>query len=170
MAGEPKSAFIPWLEKLSDLKRDKARGEAPHKPLLLLVLFDLIEDGKLTGGLLSRDGNLAFRFSSYWTIVADRRPSRPEVRLPSFHMKSDGFWVPLDSEGKPAPSREHAVLAQLDVTFLLCANDPEFRRLARWTLIAKYFQPSERATLYGLLGIERIAPKVLLPGPGGELG
>jgi putative restriction endonuclease len=40
------------------------------------------------------------------------------------------------------------------VSFLVCAQDAEFRTLARRTLIAKYFQPHERAALYGLIGIE----------------
>jgi len=68
---EAKSAWLPWLERLANLKLDRSRGAAPHKPLLLLVVFDLIEDG-----------NLTFRFSSYWTIVAERRNSQPDVRLP----------------------------------------------------------------------------------------
>jgi putative restriction endonuclease len=83
--------WIPWLERLSNLNLDRSRGAAPHKPLLLLVVFDLIEDGKLVGGLMARDGNLAFRFSSYWAIVAERRSARPDVRLPFYHIKSDGF-------------------------------------------------------------------------------
>jgi putative restriction endonuclease len=143
-----------WLRKLSGLNLDRSRGAAPHKPLLLLVVMDLIEDGKLGGGLLARDGSLAFRFSSYWSIVAERRNARPDVRLPFYYLKSDEFWTPLDAEGKPAESRDRAALAQLDVSFLLCAQDAGFRSLARRTLIAKYFQPHERVTLYGLVGIE----------------
>ena len=154
MPSDANQKYLPWLAQIADLNRDKSRGEAPHKPLLLLVVLDLVEDGKLKGSLLARDGNLAFRFSSYWTIVAERRNSRPDVRLPFYHMKSDGFWTPLAADGKPATTRENATLAQLDVSFLICANEPEFRVLARRTLIAKYFEPHERATLYDLVGIE----------------
>jgi putative restriction endonuclease len=33
-----------WLTKLSKLRIDRARGDpTPHKPLLLLVLYDLVE-------------------------------------------------------------------------------------------------------------------------------
>jgi putative restriction endonuclease len=138
-----------WLERLAALKQDMSRGAAPHKPLLLLVVFDLLEDGQLGDGLLRRDGNLAFRFSSYWTIVAERRQTRPDVRLPFYHMKSDGFWTPLDASGNPAPVRDTTVLAMLDPSFLLCAADPEFRATARRILAAKYFKGHERATLYG---------------------
>jgi putative restriction endonuclease len=138
---------------LSGLKYDQARGIAPHKPLLLLVVCDMIERGKLVGGLLHRTGDLAFRFSSYWRIVADRRRTKPDVRLPFFHMRTDGFWIPLEADGRPAQDRTRAVIAQLDVSFLLCLEDSEFRQLARRTLVAKYFETTERAELYALLGM-----------------
>jgi putative restriction endonuclease len=73
-----------WLTKFSKLRVDRARGDpAPHKPLLLLVLCDLAESGDLRD-VLSLSPELAFRFYSYWRIVAGRRPQRPDVGLP-FH-------------------------------------------------------------------------------------
>jgi putative restriction endonuclease len=63
-------------------------------------------------------------------------------------------WQPLEADGRPAEGRKRAVLAQLDVTFLLCLKSPEFRTLARRTLIAKYFEANERAELYSLVGLE----------------
>lgn len=142
-----------WLEKMSDLNVDRAKksrttGDAPHKPLLLLIICAMAEEGAITGSLLARDGALAFRFASYWRVVADRRRTKPPLHLPFFHMRSDGFWRPLNEDGKDAESRERAVLAQIDVSFLLCLRDPAFRELARRTLIANYFEPSERAELY----------------------
>ena len=39
-----------WLGKLAHLKVDKARGDpAPHKPLLLLVVLELAEQGPSFG-------------------------------------------------------------------------------------------------------------------------
>jgi putative restriction endonuclease len=46
------------------------------------------------------------------------------------------------------------VLAKLDPSFWLCLTDAGFRKLARRTLIAKYFKPNERAELYNLIGLE----------------
>ncbi|MCL5746010.1 MAG: hypothetical protein M1541_19135 [Acidobacteria bacterium] len=68
----PKDTCAGWLQRSLNIHFDRSRGAAPHKPLLLLVVFDLIEDAKLTGGLLARDGNLAFRFSSSLSITAER--------------------------------------------------------------------------------------------------
>ncbi len=103
-----------WLNVLSDLHYDPARGIAPHKPLLLLVVCDLVEEGKLRGSLLARDGDLAFRFSSYWTIVADRRRTRPDPFLSFAHRRSrkvvrllaggaTDIWVPLVEQGSTTP-------------------------------------------------------------------
>ncbi len=105
------------------------------------------------GGLLARDGALAFRFATLWRVVADRRRTKPDLRLPFYHLKSDLFWKPLDEDGNAAVSRESAVLAQLDVSLLLCLQEPLFRELVRRTLIARYFEPSERAELYQLCGL-----------------
>jgi putative restriction endonuclease len=143
-----------WLNVLSDLNYDPAKGIAPHKPLLLLVVCDLVEEGKLAGAILQRNGDLMFRFSSYWKIVAERRRTKPDLKLPFYHLRTERVWKPLEADGRPAEDRNHAILAQLDPSFWLCLTDPNFRTLARRTLIAKYFKPNERAELYSLAGLE----------------
>lgn len=149
---------VRWLGSLSALNVDPAKktqaiGAAPHKPLLLLIVCSLVEEGALSGGLLHRDGALAFRFGTYWRVVADRRRTKPDLRLPFYYMRSDKFWQPLDAQGRPAESFQSAVLAQFDMSFLVCLQDAEFRTLARRTLIANHFEPTERAELYGLCGL-----------------
>jgi putative restriction endonuclease len=144
-----------WLERLSSLRPDKARpalGVAPQKPVLLLVVCDLAEEGKLAGALLRKDGDLALRFNSYWRIVAGRRGTKQDVSYPFFHLHSEGFWQPLDAAGRPTKDRRAAVLAKIDVSFLLCLAQAEFRSLARRTLIAsECFEGQERAELYRFL-------------------
>ncbi len=140
-----------WLNVLNDLN---TASDAPHKPLLLLIVCDLVEEGKLTGAILHRDGDLVFRFSSYWRIVAERRRTKHDVKLPFFHLRTEKVWKPLEADGRPAEDRNRAVLAQLDVSFLVCLSNADFRTLARRTLIAKYFEPHERAELYSLVGFE----------------
>jgi putative restriction endonuclease len=56
-----------WLGRLAKLKVDKASGDpAPHKPLLLLVVLELAEQGLLPPDELELTPELAFRFATYW--------------------------------------------------------------------------------------------------------
>jgi hypothetical protein len=115
-----------WLERMSSLRPGKAHpalGIAPQKPLLILVVCDLAEEGKLGGAPLRKDGALAFRFSSYWRIVAEatelprRRLSRRTPRstrilhftenLSRLHNSSDGIQAP-DSKPRHGISSRHA--------------------------------------------------------------
>jgi putative restriction endonuclease len=147
-----------WLERLGQLRPEHAkkqeRGLAPHKPLLLLVLLDLAEEGRLKSPEIELSADLAFRFAIYWKVAAERRRTKPEVRLPFFHLRTSGFWTPLDASGRNADARGTATIARLDLDFHRCLGDPEFRQLARRKLVAKWFeQPAERVALYSMLGM-----------------
>ena len=143
-----------WLKAVLNLRVDRKETIAPHKPLLLLVLAELAEGGKLSSTFLPLTGELVFRFLAYWTVVAERRTQRPDIHLPFYHMRSDGCWTPLDADGQPTLERRRAVAAELDKTFLACLNDQDFRTQMRRILIAKYFPDyAERAALYQLVGL-----------------
>lgn len=143
-----------WLAKLAKLKVDRARGDpAPHKPLLLLVILDLAESGQFPPMPLPLTPELAFRFCTYWSVVARRRRQRPDVRYPFYHLKSDGFWTPLGEDGKPATDRRQTRYAMMSADFLAIIENPIYREQARRILIASYFPPDERIGLYALLGL-----------------
>lgn len=143
-----------WLGRLAKLKVDKARGDpAPHKPLLLLVVMELAEQLPSFGEILPLTPELAFRFCTYWGVVAHRRKQRPDVRYPFYHLKSDGVWSPLDKDGKPPTERFLTQYAALPSDFVAFCKDPASRDKARRILIAKYFRPDERAALYTLVGL-----------------
>lgn len=143
-----------WLKIVSNLRVDRKGTIAPHKPLLLLVLAELAEQGKLTDKILPLTGDLVFRFLAYWAVVAERRQQRPDIRLPFYHLRSDGCWTPLDESGRPTLERRRAIAAEMDETFLACLNDAKFRLQIRRILIAKYFVDyTERAALYQFVGL-----------------
>jgi putative restriction endonuclease len=143
-----------WLAKLAKLKVDRARGDpAPHKPLLLLVILDLAESGQLPPMPLRLTPDLAFRFCTFWGVVAGRRRQRPDVRYPFYHLKSDGFWAPLGGDGKPAADRRQARSAVMPADFLAIVENPVYREHARRILIASYFPPDERIGLSTLVGL-----------------
>ncbi len=147
-----------WLARLGKLHpegaKKKTRGLAPHKPLLLLVLLDLVEEGRLKSAAVELSAELVFRFGIYWKVVSERRRTNPDVRLPFFHLKTSGFWTPFDAEGRLAQARNAAKVVKLNQDFFERLLDPEFRKLARRKLVAKWFaQPTERVALYTMLGL-----------------
>ncbi len=81
--------------KLAKLRIDRAKGVAPHKPLLLLIILEMVETGELATTSLPLTPSLAFRFNQFWGIVAHRRRQRPDVRLPFYRLKSDGLCEPF---------------------------------------------------------------------------
>ena len=111
------------------------------------------EEGALPKDVLPLTPELAFRFCTYWNIVAPRRTQRPDVRLPFHHLQSDGFWSALGEDGKPSPDDRLTRSAALVSDFVGFANDPAHRDKAKRILIAKYFPLDERLALYALVGL-----------------
>ncbi len=147
-----------WLGKLTRLNpasgKGERRGKAPHKPLLLLCLLDMAESGELPARTLTRSPGLVLRFRSYGALVADRWPTRLDLRLPFFHLSSQHFWEPLDAEMRRAGSPETCAVCDLDADFFALLADPGFRLKARMVLVSKYFDPGERIALFESLGLQ----------------
>jgi putative restriction endonuclease len=141
-----------WLGKLAKL--NKARGNAPHKPLLLLVFLELVENGEFTSGNLILTPELAYRFNTFFSIAQHRRPAPPDVRMPFHHLTSDGFWSARTNAGEPSRHRSTTSFVTPDPTFVIACQDPVFRADARRILIATHFEPAERNALYHLCGMD----------------
>ncbi len=150
---QPTAQCEKWLKVAANLRVDRKDNIAPHKPLLLLVVAELAEQGKLEP-ILPLTGELVFRFLAFWTVVANRRSQKPNIRLPFYHMRSDGCWTPLNENGEPTLERMHAAAVRFDESFLAFLHDAAFRKQLRRVLIARYFtDPAERAALYDLVSL-----------------
>ncbi len=137
-----------WLARLGRLRVDQKGSPAPHKPLLLLTVIEMVEAGILTEPRLPLSGDLTFRFLALWPIVAARRHQAPEIWLPFYHLKTSRIWIPLDANGVPTDERRRAAMAQIDPEFFDCLLDPGFRHRLRLLLIDRYFtDPAERSAL-----------------------
>ena len=141
-----------WLSKLTDL--NKARGNAPHKPLLLLVFLEMIEKDEFAGGSLLLTPELAYRFDTFFDVVKHRRDARPDVRMPFHHLSTQKFWSPRMSNGEQSEHRSTTAYVVPDPEFVDACRDAEFRRKARSVLIATHFEPAERNALYHLVGVD----------------
>jgi putative restriction endonuclease len=153
------------LHKINHLNIDRAKGAAPHKPLLLLCLLEIAAEGGLTDEIMPVTGELAFRFANYWSVVVHRRPNRPEIKLPLFHMKSAGFWLPLDAEQNVMKYRDMPAYIQFDTDFLAALNNSDVREQARAILICTYFEPHEQAALWALTGATQPPEDGFMPLP-----
>ena len=141
-------SFTKWLAALGKLRIDRKGNPAPHKPLLLLTVIEMVEKRIINEPLLPCSGELTFRFLALWPIVAARRSQPPEIWMPFFHLKTAGVWIPLDAAGNPTEDRRNVASARMDPEFFSCLQDADFRRQLRLLLIDKYFtDQSERKAL-----------------------
>jgi putative restriction endonuclease len=103
--------------------------------------------------LLPLTPELAFRFQSLWAVVAYRRTQRPEIRLPFYHLQTDGIWASLALDGTPAQHPLVARFARIDPDFVAFVADASNRGDAKRVLVRGYFTPAERVALAELVGI-----------------
>jgi len=126
---------------------------APHKPLLLLVVLEMIENGDLQSPLLMLTPELAFRFSQFGTIVAHRRTQRMDIRLPFYHLSSDGVWSAFTKDGTESLDPKATQFVQINEEFYTLSQAAEFRSMARGVLIRSYFEPTEQVALASLVNL-----------------
>lgn len=156
-----------WLKKLRKLRVDRAsKPPAPHKPLLLLAILDLIESGDITTPQVKLTPELAFRFLAYWEVVSARGRSIGRVELPFFHLQSDGILWHVAHDGLDAALASirptsvellNRVISHAELPDELFAlmSDQRSRKVIRQTLIGgDWFLPDERMKLNAILGIE----------------
>jgi len=141
-----------WLGKLANLNaaRSASLGIAPHKPLMIFSVLDLIESGDLRDRWVTYDADIVTRFRDYWDLVVDRRKNRPEITMPfnALGGERDAIWERYDEHGNPSFSRLTTRLCHLDPDLFTCLQDSSFRLNARRVMIAAYFTPAEQVGLY----------------------
>jgi len=146
-----------WLGKLGNLNvaRTAKRGIAPHKPLLLLTVIDMIESGDVSDGWVKYDVRLVSRFRDYWELVRERQQNLPDIPMPLHALGSDRdqIWQRFTADGQPSHARDTTRLCSLDPTLFACLQEENFRRKARALLVSLYFTPQEQVMLCARLGL-----------------
>lgn len=146
-----------WLGKLANLNVAKTLGlgVAPHKPLMIFSVMDLVEIGVISDPWVAYDADLVTRFRDYWDHVVERRMNQPEITMPfnALGSERDRIWKRFDENGNPSKSKLTTRLCRLDPDLFACILEPEFRLAARRTMVAAYFTPPEQAGLCARFGI-----------------
>ena len=129
---------------------DATRGQAPHKPFLLLSVLDLFAQGRIATNLIEITPDIGELFAVYWSKVMPIE-RRGNLALPFFHLRSSGFWHLL-----PQPGLEKALTttrqvdtlnllgklilgARLDDDLYQLLQEAEARNVLRTILIQTYF-------------------------------
>jgi putative restriction endonuclease len=155
-----------YIKSISRMRTDSGKRRypattqhrAPHKPILLLTIFDLFEQGELTTNFVPLSPELADLFASYWELAM---PSDRVGRLflPFFHMKNDGFWhlIPRPGEemaldaihqiGGAAQLRETVLGGRFDAELYELIYGKETRDRLRAAVINTYFDEVLQAIL-----------------------
>ena len=157
------SPLHKYLDEIQSLRIDRAHGNAPHQPVLLLSVIELIEQGQISENKIIPSPVLVETFVKYWTKITDRKP---KLELPFFHMKNRSFW-----HHHPNPGYETAlsVVTQIksfsqlrkiiaygyfDEALYLLLTNSETREIIRHTIIETYL-PDFRAAIYNLISEEK---------------
>lgn len=146
-----------WLDKLANLNvaRTQARGIAPHKPLMLLTVIDLVESADIKDGWVKFDVRLVSRFRDYWELVLERQRNQPDIPMPFHALGSDRdrVWSRFTADGQPSAAKSTTRLCSLDPQLFACLQDAHFRRESRRILVTIYFTPTEQVMLCARLGL-----------------
>ncbi len=118
--------------------------ERPHKPLLLLAAFDLIDSGLATPDHVPWCQELRDRFTERFNLVR-KHNDQNNPDLPFRYLAGDGFWKATEADGATPIRREIRVsdIGQVSARFTdgfeFLAAIPANRQLMREALIARYF-------------------------------
>jgi len=146
-----------YLRKLTSLKQGvTTNGKAPHKPILLISIIDLISQGKITENRIYVDTDLVATFQENWKLLVNTL-HHPDFTQPFYYLQSDKiegkqlwFLHPKPECQINAHIKSAIRLSQvLEYAFLspdlfLMLTNPNTRYVIRTALIDSYF-PTTKA-------------------------
>ena len=149
-----------YLHQFSKLRRapgpvwtEVTKKQAPHKPLLLLALLDLIARGVVTSPFIDvREDLIELNelFTNYWRKVVPIRQTS-SIAFPFSRLNSEPFWelVPVDSQELDRNTinsintvnqlRQVVIGGRIDNALFVVMQQEENRAAFRQTLLESYF-------------------------------
>jgi putative restriction endonuclease len=140
-----------YVKQFAKLRVDKASGKpAPHKPILLLAVIDLFEQGIIQRNEIYLSPDLTANFLKFWhRLVSTDHHSN--IALPFFHLTGDKFWHLMPNPGfeptikarvklRTLPALRSAVkYAYLDTELFHLLSEPKTRAELTKVLIQAWF-------------------------------
>ena len=138
-----------YIQRLQGLQDGR---QTPHKPFLLLIIMEMLENGELSENRIPF-GEIEKKKPFFADLIAvfnrlNTSNWRPSIHNPFFHLKTNGFWhlEPLELQSRSAATtptdaylRNANATAKLDERLFLLFVMPGYREILRQTLIRTYF-------------------------------
>ncbi|MBL1408700.1 HNH endonuclease [Sphingobacterium faecale] len=143
-----------YVHSFSKLKRDMKNGGAPHKPILLLAVIKLFEEGTYFSNQLLIVPELVASFKRIWSQLVITKHD-PILALPFYHMRSEPFWELIANPGceiwieSKSSMRSFNNLnaavkcAWIDDDLVVVLSDPSCRAILKETLLDTYFSETK---------------------------
>ncbi|RJQ56511.1 MAG: hypothetical protein C4526_01690 [Nitrospiraceae bacterium] len=159
-----------YIEKFAHLRIDRSHGRpAPHKPILLLSIIDLIEQGIISTNEIVLTPEIVSTFLSYWNALYPDQ--KGIVALPFFHLKSDLFWHLVPNAGfeksfslirhikSSYQIRDMIKYAYLNEELFAILLSDKNRTAFRQAIINTYFDSDKKKNLVDIINLNRKAMK-----------
>ena len=139
-----------YIHCFTHLKRDMKKGGAPHKPILLLSVIRMFENGVFTNNQIYVLPELVASFKANWSKLVTTN-HYPIFALPFYHMSSEPFWKLIPNVGCEKWIESKSSMRSLGnltmaVQFALIDNElvnlllvPESRDILKISILDKYF-------------------------------
>jgi putative restriction endonuclease len=162
-----------FIQKFQNLRVDRARGTAPHKPILLLSIIDNIERGIIQSSKVFITPELVASFKENWSFLASDT-FQPRFALPFYFLTSDKFWKLHAKAGYENAVSMKGVMrnfsqlneaieyAEISPELFELLSNKESRDILRHVLLDRYF-PSQKEIYLAKRGdyIKSIEDKIL---------
>ena len=122
------------------------RHERPHKALLLLAVFDLLDEGLASPDLIPWCRELRDRFSARFQVVR-RLDDKNTPENPFFYLRQEGFWKPfLRTKEREQPLDQTPLVNDMGKVFARFTDGMDSlvaisanRQLMRKAIMSRYF-------------------------------
>lgn len=149
MIEESIAKYLNYFKKLNR-GYSKNLGRAPHKPILLLSVLQLIQDGSINSNKIFITPELILAFKRNWKQLVDSGHTA-NFSLPFFHLKSEPFWYLIPKAGgkllvtksKSIKSfkylKENLAYAEIDKELYVLLQNPISKTLFEQFILDQYF-------------------------------
>lgn len=160
-------ALESYLKMFAQLRRapnavfpELTKRKAPHKPLLLLAVIDLVGQGVISSPVIDVTGDLVELndlFNSYWRRIVPLGHSS-SIAFPFSRLNGEPFWSLLTSDGQEVDARrlninsvtqlrQHALAAQIDSELFALMTEASSRQALRHVLLESHFSKEGQQVL-----------------------